>query len=56
MTRVIALVAASFASASLAQDMPPVPLFVEETATAGIDSVYAGDWEYMVGGGVAAFD
>ena len=22
----------------------------------GIDSVYAGEWEYMVGGGVATFD
>ena len=33
-----------------------VPSFVEETASAGIDSVYAGDWEYMVGGGVATFD
>ena len=33
-----------------------IPTFVEETATAGIDSVYAGDWQYMVGGGVAAFD
>ena len=34
----------------------PVPSFVEETASAGIDSVYAGEWEYMVGGGVATFD
>ena len=33
-----------------------VPSFVEETASAGIDSVYAGEWEYMVGGGVATFD
>jgi enediyne biosynthesis protein E4 len=33
-----------------------VPRFVEETATAGIDSIYAGDWEYTVGGGVATFD
>ncbi|WP_157018482.1 CRTAC1 family protein [Mesorhizobium xinjiangense] len=33
-----------------------VPRFVEETATSGIDNVYAGDWEYMAGGGVAAFD
>jgi hypothetical protein len=33
-----------------------VPSFVEETASAGINSVYAGDYEYIVGGGVATFD
>lgn len=33
-----------------------IPRFTEETATAGIDSVFAGDWEYMVGGGVATLD
>jgi enediyne biosynthesis protein E4 len=33
-----------------------VPKFAEETQSAGIDSVYAGDWEYMVGGGAATFD
>ncbi len=32
------------------------PLFAEETASAGVSSVYAGDWQYMVGGGVATFD
>lgn len=35
---------------------PAIPSFVEETASAGIDSVYKGEWEYMVGGGAAAFD
>ena len=35
---------------------PTIPRFVEETASAGINSVYSGEWEYMVGGGVAAFD
>ena len=39
-----------------AQDMPPVPTYIEETATSGIDSVYSGDWQYMVGGGVSTFD
>jgi hypothetical protein len=34
----------------------PIPAFIEETETSGIDSVYSGDWEYMAGGGVAAFD
>lgn len=42
---------------ALAQDSGPlVPKFVEETAVAGIDSVFQGGWEYMVGGGAAAFD
>jgi len=35
---------------------PAIPTFVEETASAGIDSVYKGEWEYMVGGGAASFD
>ncbi|MFN4143395.1 CRTAC1 family protein [Aestuariivirga sp.] len=35
---------------------PVTPRFVEETASAGIDSVYAGEWQYMVGGGAAVFD
>lgn len=35
---------------------PVVPSFVDETAASGIDSVFAGEWEYMVGGGAAAFD
>lgn len=33
-----------------------VPVFAEETAASGIDSVYAGEWEFMVGGGAATFD
>ncbi len=32
------------------------PLFVEETASSGLIATYSGDWEYIVGGGVAAFD
>ena len=32
------------------------PHFVDETASAGIDFTYTGDFEYAVGGGVAAFD
>ncbi len=35
---------------------PVIPSFAEETAGAGIDSVYQGGWEYMVGGGAASFD
>ena len=37
-----------------AQDLI-IPQFTEETAS-GITSAYQGDWEFMVGGGVAAFD
>ena len=33
-----------------------IPHFVDDTAKVGIDSVYKGEWQYMVGGGVAAFD
>jgi hypothetical protein len=50
-----ALVLALLPRPALAQGVP-VPQFTEETATAGLSTVYAGDWEYMVGGGVAAFD
>src|SRR5438132_10538007 len=32
------------------------PRYVEETATAGVDHVYGGGFEYATGGGVAAFD
>ncbi|WP_135447363.1 CRTAC1 family protein [Tabrizicola caldifontis] len=35
---------------------PSVPVFADETATAGLTTIYQGDWEYMVGGGVATFD
>ncbi|WP_127520980.1 CRTAC1 family protein [Mesorhizobium sp. Z1-4] len=35
---------------------PAVPSFVEETASDGISTVYSGEWEFMVGGGAAAFD
>ena len=33
-----------------------VPQFAEETTSAGIDTAYSGEWEFMVGGGVATFD
>lgn len=36
--------------------MGVVPSFAEETASAGIDSTFKGDWKYIVGGGVATFD
>ena len=35
---------------------PAIPAFTDETKTAGLSTVYEGEWEYMVGGGVASFD
>ncbi len=51
-----ALGVAGLAHSAAAENTVAIPSFVEETASAGIDSVYAGEWEYMVGGGVATFD
>lgn len=34
----------------------PVPQFIDESAASGVTSAYQGGWEFMVGGGVAAFD
>jgi enediyne biosynthesis protein E4 len=44
-----------------AEDAPPprpvTPIFQEEQAgESGVDAVYNGDWEFMVGGGVSTFD
>jgi hypothetical protein len=50
-----ALAACALASAARAEE-PLIPTFVEETDSSGIVSSYEGGWEYMVGGGVAAFD
>ncbi len=30
--------------------------FADDTAGSGLDGIFAGEWEYMVGGGAAAFD
>jgi hypothetical protein len=35
---------------------PVAPRFVEESASAGIEHTYTGDFEFFVGGGVATFD
>jgi hypothetical protein len=50
------LVLLSLAAATPALAEPVVPAFTDETKTSGIDSVYQGEWEYMVGGGAATFD
>ncbi len=53
---VFATFGCAFAGASFAKSPANTPRFVEETKSTGIESIYSGDWEYMVGGGVAAFD
>ena len=40
----------------VAGEQPQVPQFINETATSGLQSVYAGEWLFMVGGGVSTFD
>ncbi|MFV2063038.1 MAG: CRTAC1 family protein [Chloroflexota bacterium] len=53
----IGLVTPSLATATAqAGDGVPLPHFVEETATAGIDQVYDGEFAFFVGGGVGVFD
>ncbi len=52
----VTLIALALAPPASAADLPLVPQFTEETATAGIDSTYTGEWEYMVGGGAAVLD
>lgn len=51
-----AFVLAGLSAAFAEEKSPVIPRFVEETAVAGIDSIYQGEWEYMVGGGAASFD
>ena len=48
---IVGLVCATPAHADLI-----IPQFTEETATSGLHSIYKGEWQYTVGGGVAAFD
>ncbi|MCV0428806.1 MAG: FG-GAP-like repeat-containing protein, partial [Roseibium sp.] len=36
--------------------LAPIPGFVEEAKTAGVDHTYDGAWEFFVGGGTAIFD
>ena len=45
----------AFASPAFAEDPAP-PHFVDATAASGLSARYQGEWQYMVGGGVAAFD
>ena len=43
-------------SAQVAAPIPAIPKFVEETDSAGLQSRFEGEDEFMVGGGVATFD
>jgi hypothetical protein len=52
----MAVLLAAFSHSAGAEGALAVPTFVEETAASGLNSVYAGEYEYMVGGGVAIFD
>ena len=53
---IAALCVVGFAGSVAAENTLNIPSFAEETTSSGIDSIYAGEWEYMVGGGVATFD
>ena len=54
----IAAFAAAVSATASAQQLPAmdVPVMHEEAIAAGINHIYAGPWEYFVGGGAAAFD
>lgn len=56
----IALLAGGFvvlsALPAAAGTPPTVPRFADETKASKLKHTYAGDWQYFVGGGVAAFD
>ena len=53
MTR-LTVILAVMATPALSEVAPVVPIFTPEAG--GIDHVYAGAWEFIVGGGVAVFD
>ncbi|NJM84127.1 MAG: CRTAC1 family protein [Tabrizicola sp.] len=52
--RLLPLLIAAAAAPAWAE--PALPLFTDESATAGLATSYEGEWEFMVGGGVASFD
>jgi enediyne biosynthesis protein E4 len=53
----LSLATACLLAPALVRSQPPVvPHFVDDTDTAGVQSRFDGDWEYTVGGGVAALD
>lgn len=53
----VLVTAIAFGMTVLAQNANPIiPKFLEETESSGLSSRYEGDYEFMVGGGVATFD
>lgn len=56
--RLLIVCAVMLTSPIRAEDAPApvVPQFLEETSTAGLDGRFAGEWQYMVGGGATTFD
>jgi len=53
---VIAALSASGEDARTPLAADPAPRFVDDSSAAGVDHVYDGEFEFFVGGGVAAFD
>jgi hypothetical protein len=53
---VLALAFALLVSVPARAEDPAPPHFVESADAAGLHASYDGDWQYMVGGGAAAFD
>ncbi|NJO32603.1 MAG: VCBS repeat-containing protein [Rhodospirillales bacterium] len=43
-------------SAARAEDGVSYPHFLDDTKSSGLNSVFKGEWQYMVGGGAAVFD
>ncbi len=52
----LALAAMQLIDGNGSEDAAGAPLYGEETATAGVEHVYDGEFLYFVGGGVASFD
>jgi enediyne biosynthesis protein E4 len=53
------MLGSSLAAMTMAWAQTPnlsIPTFLDETSSSGLAQRFDGDWEYMVGGGVAAFD
>jgi hypothetical protein len=55
-TATLALAAMQLVDGDGSGDAAGPPRFGEETAVAGVDHVYDGEFQYFVGGGVASFD
>lgn len=54
--RRLAFIGLALHFASVLAAAPAVPQFVDETESSGLNSRFDGEWEFMVGGGVAALD